>query len=368
MKKSKLNAILYVSLGIMLTFSLSNCSGYGLEDPPEAPSIDTGSGVIGTLGGIIYIGDLSSDIASSVIVIPEGALQDPVNIKISKAPSNISLPDDASAIVVRFEPEGLQFEKEVYIGLSYAHKSSLNPSDYKIVNYDPQSGTVTDLVTADADQENMILYAATSHFSYFALTSASSGGASFGEFTDSRNSTTYRTIQIGTQIWMADNLNYQSGYGACWKGIESYCDTYGYLYTWEGAMKACPYRWHLPTEQDWQTLELFLGVAQITIENYQSRGISVNAGGRLKDTRLWDNPNEGANNETGFSAIPGSQRYWDGSWDDEGPSRVVHYWTATETTYDSNEVYIRSLYNDDVGITRGSIRKDVAFSVRCIKD
>lgn len=74
---------------LLLTFSLSNCSDYGLEDPPEAPSIDTGSGVIGTLGGIIYVGDLSSDIASSVIIIPEGALQDPVNIKITKAPSKI---------------------------------------------------------------------------------------------------------------------------------------------------------------------------------------------------------------------------------------------------------------------------------------
>ncbi|MCD6345792.1 MAG: hypothetical protein J7L96_00085 [Bacteroidales bacterium] len=368
MKQSKFKALSYVGLGLLLTFSLSNCSGYGLDDPPEAPTIDTGCGVVGTLGGVVYVGDASSDIANSILIIPEGALQEPVNIIITKAPSNISLPDDPSAIVVKFEPEGLQFEKEVFIGLSYAHKNSTNPSEFKIVNYDSQSGTVTDLTSADADQDNMILYAATSHFSYFALTNASSGGINYGELIDSRNGKTYRTVQLGTQIWMADNLNYPNGHGACWKGIESYCDTYGYLYTWHGANIACPHGWHLPTEQDWQTLELFLGVAQITIESYQSRGITMNVGGRLKDTRLWESPNEGATNETGFSAIPGSQRYWDGSWDDEGPSHTVHYWTATESTYDSNNVYYRTLYNDDVGITRGSIRKDVAFSVRCIKD
>lgn len=368
MKKLKLKGILYVSLVLLLTFSLSNCSDYGLEDPPEAPSIDTGSGVIGTLGGIIYVGDLSSDIASSVIIIPEGALQDPVNIKITKAPSNISLPDDPSAIVVRFEPEGLQFEQEVFIGLSYAQKSSSNPTDYKIVNYDPQSATVTDLITADTDQDNMILYASTSHFSYFALTSVSSGGANFGELIDGRNSKTYRTIQIGTQIWMADNLNYPNGRGACWKGIESYCDTYGYLYTWEGAKIACPNGWHLPTEKEWQTMELFLGVDPNFIEHPQSRGMAMNVGGKLKDTRLWESPNEGATNETGFSAIPGSHRYWDGSWDDEKSDDYGLYWTATQGDVSQDNAYYRGFRNYDVGISRLEIRQDVALSVRCIKN
>ncbi len=368
MNKLVLKAILYVGLGVMLTFSLSNCSDYGLEDPPEAPTIDTGSGVIGTLGGIVYVGDLSSDIANTVIVIPEGALTKAVNIKITKAPSDISLPGDPSAIMVNFEPDGLQFEQDVFIGFSYVNKNSLDPADYKIVNYDPQSGSATDLITAYTDQDNMILYAATSHFSYFALTSVNSGGAGFGEFTDLRNGKTYRTVQIGTQTWMADNMNYPNGRGSCWKGQAKYCNTYGYYYTWEGAHSACPNGWHLPTEQEWQTMELFLGVAQISIESYYSRGNTMNVGGRLKDTRLWKSPNKGANNETGFSAIPGSQRYWDGSWDNEEPNLAANFWTATESTYNSNEAYCRSLYNDDDGITRGAIRKDVAFSVRCVKD
>lgn len=77
-------------------------------------------------------------------------------------------------------------------------------------------------------------------------------------FTDSRDGKKYRTVKIGDQIWMAENLNYSSG--TCYKKEDANCDRYGRLYTWKDALDASPEGWHLPSKEEWQTLTVILVV------------------------------------------------------------------------------------------------------------
>lgn len=347
--------------------ALTACSDYGLEDPTEAPVISTGSGVIGTLGGIVFIGDETSPAFNSFLVIPEGTLTTPAEFSVSA--TNLSLPGDPKAKVVQFQPKGKQFDSAVFIGLSYAHYGSADPNKYKIVHYDPDTGDVEDLPSADADLDAYILYATTTHFSYFALMEKGGGGeVTYGEFIDYRNNQTYRTVEIGSQTWLAENLNYQGIQGACYDNNSNYCTTFGYLYTWENALKACPNGWRLPSDQDWSDLELFLGADPQEIEyDNEYRGGQANVGGKLKDTKLWKSPNTDATNETGFSALPGEMRQWDGSFADK-INDAAYFWTSTTSTYRSDLAYFRRLDYENGATQKDHIRKDVSFSVRCLKN
>lgn len=75
-----------------------------------------------------------------------------------------------------------------------------------------------------------------------------------GKLTDSRDGHTYKTVVIGKQVWMAENLNFNTANSWCNK-----CETYGRLYTYDAALKACPSGWHLPTDSEWATLTNYTG-------------------------------------------------------------------------------------------------------------
>ncbi|MFH0842114.1 MAG: fibrobacter succinogenes major paralogous domain-containing protein [Bacteroidota bacterium] len=187
----------------------------------------------------------------------------------------------------------------------------------------------------------------------------------------------YTSVKIGTQVWMIENLQTtklnnntnvtlmtenwsdesMSTPGYCWnENDESKNKTlYGALYNWHAVNtgKLCPIGWHVPTYDDWTTLITYLGG-------------KTNAGGKLKETgySLWQIPNEGATNESGFTGRPGGFYYGSGSFDQ--PGIEAYYWSSTESG--PGNAYILKLSSDDKDAIIGSMDKEKGCSVRCIKE
>ena len=225
------------------------------------------------------------------------------------------------------------------------------------------------------------------------VVSLDTSGPGWGsEFTDSRDANTYSYRLIGTQVWMTENLaylptvvgpdlgselapryyvySYEKDNVTTAKTYNEYI-FYGVLYNWPAAMGgstsssanpsgvqgACPDGWHLPSDAEWTTLTDYLG------------GTSV-AGGKMKatgtldaTTGLWEDPNTGATNTSGFTALPGGYRTSIGTF--YGIGSTGHWWSSTER--DTDAWYRSMAYNySDVG--RGGTGKGYGFSVRCVRD
>jgi uncharacterized protein (TIGR02145 family) len=187
----------------------------------------------------------------------------------------------------------------------------------------------------------------------------------------------YKTITIGTQIWMAKNLQttrYNDGTvipvvtdGAAWAALSTpaYCwykndeaafkSTYGALYNWftVNTGNLCPSGWHTPSDVEWTILTTNLGGENV-------------AGGKLKEPGIgyWVAPNAGATNESGYSALPGGFRYHDGVFFDLGFSG---YWWSSKQ-YNDSDAFFRFIYYQDSTVFRFNNRKRNGFSVRCLKD
>ncbi|MCP4121604.1 MAG: hypothetical protein GY751_07605 [Bacteroidetes bacterium] len=180
-----------------------------------------------------------------------------------------------------------------------------------------------------------------------------------GTFTDPRNGQTYATIEIGSQTWMAENLNYTTGNSWCYNNNSANCNTYGRLYDWQTALSACPAGWHLPTDAEWTQLTDYLG------------GTSV-AGGKMKEAGLthWRSPNMGATNSSGFTGLPGGFRFFNGVmgyFSDLGGHG--YWWSATEAEDDATHAWYRHLdyYYANVAGNYPS-DKENGLSCRCVRD
>jgi uncharacterized protein (TIGR02145 family) len=178
-------------------------------------------------------------------------------------------------------------------------------------------------------------------------------------FTDLRDGKTYKTVTIGTQTWMAENLSYKAR-SDCWAydNDETNLAKYGYLYYWETAKEVCPAGWHLPSDAEWLILTNYLGGENV-------------AGGKLKDsgTSNWESPNTEATNETGFTALAGGQCYKDyqnGEFKFEGLGRFGHWWSSSEFPKNYFTMWIMFFNNNDFLHYPNS--KTMGFSVRCVKD
>ncbi|MEK6781685.1 MAG: FISUMP domain-containing protein [Bacteroidota bacterium] len=176
-----------------------------------------------------------------------------------------------------------------------------------------------------------------------------------GSFIDARDSKNYKTITLGSQTWMAENLGYKANSG-CWAydNKQSNLTTYGYLYNWETAKGVCPSGWHLPTDTEWTMLTDFLG------------GESL-AGGRLKESDMthWNSPNTGATNTSGFAALPGGGRTYDGKFD---VIRKYGYWWSSTEADDTISAWHKAMFNNNSEARRFRSIKANGFSVRCVKD
>jgi uncharacterized protein (TIGR02145 family) len=186
----------------------------------------------------------------------------------------------------------------------------------------------------------------------------------------------YPTVRIGNQEWMAKNLkvtHYRNGDAipkitdnTTWVGLitgaRCYYDNdsitnnpvYGALYNWyavNDSRNLCPPGWHMPSDYEWTTLAIYLG------------GESV-AGGQMKTSILWNSPNTGAINTSGFSGLPGGERRWD------GVTFLIGYggywWLATE--YNTTFAWIRALISNSSDVYSNYMPKHYGFSVRCVRD
>jgi len=133
-------------------------------------------------------------------------------------------------------------------------------------------------------------------------------------FTDSRDGKKYRTIEIGAQTWMAENLNFNAEGSKCLDNKEENCQKYGRLYDWYTAIKSCPNGWHLPSHAEWETLVNFAGGEK-------------KAGKVLKATNGWNDNGRKSGNGTdifGFSALPGGDG--DSGGKVYGVGDIGHWW------------------------------------------
>jgi uncharacterized protein (TIGR02145 family)/uncharacterized repeat protein (TIGR02543 family) len=183
-------------------------------------------------------------------------------------------------------------------------------------------------------------------------------------FTDTRDgkSRTYKYVELGEQIWMAENLNYDipgTTLDACYADEPHHvtavndppvdCEIYGRLYTQSYAKSACPVGWKLPSVEDWNTLATFVG---------------ADAGTKLKAAGYW--PSQTGTDEYGFSALPG------GVGDAQGPATDVGnrglWWTATARIINGVSGYDVARLNDNSEEYVGDwLTGTYKLSVRCIK-
>ncbi len=192
--------------------------------------------------------------------------------------------------------------------------------------------------------------------------------------TDLRDGQTYKTVKIGDQVWMAENLNFVTDNSWCYNDESDNCAKYGRLYTWAAAVGrdedecgyehtcglgsgdirgACPKGWHLPSKAEWEAL---IVAVDGSITEYTS---SNTAGTKLKSVTGWN-----GTNAFGFSALPAGDRYYNGRYYDRGIS--AYFWSSAEG--DSVSAYDMRLYYDDGYARLYDGDKGYGFSVRCLKD
>jgi uncharacterized protein (TIGR02145 family) len=203
--------------------------------------------------------------------------------------------------------------------------------------------------------------------------------------TDVRDGKTYSTVQIGTLCWMAQNLNIgtridgltnQTQNGTlekwCYNDNETSCNTYGALYQWDEMMNylpaevtqgVCPNGWHLPSEAEWCTMSTYID-ATVDCAAFGSSG--TDAGGKMKETGTthWLPPNEGANNSSGFTALPGGYGIDYNIFNNIG--NLGYFWSSTQN--DGTTAWSRVLISSAVTVFKFNMNKSYGYSVRCIKD
>jgi uncharacterized protein (TIGR02145 family) len=162
----------------------------------------------------------------------------------------------------------------------------------------------------------------------------------------------YHTVQIGDQLWMAENLAFKPPSGEYWAYDNDLNNVakYGYLYDWRTAKKVCPDGWHLPSNEEWTTLTDYLGGGKV-------------AGTKMKSRTGWRDKGNGTDS-SGFSGLPGGYRDSRGTFSLNG--KIGNWWSSTEdNTYNAwNSV----LYYKNSDVNRGKDYKVFGFSVRCLRD
>lgn len=177
-----------------------------------------------------------------------------------------------------------------------------------------------------------------------------------GMFMDLRDGKKYKTVKIGNQTWMAENLNFKTQDSYCYEDNESKCSKYGRLYKWQVALKACPAGWHLPSKEEFDILIKTVGGEKI-------------AGEKLKSKSGWNDGGNGSD-AFGFSALPAGV-WFDGgiTGDDAGFSEMTvgtGFWGSTENA--NKELYEMNLVDNEIAPYFSYRGRGFGNFVRCVKD
>lgn len=196
----------------------------------------------------------------------------------------------------------------------------------------------------------------------------------------------YKTVVIGSKVWMAENLKVTklndntdityapeavdwivlTGAGYCWYNTDPDFNkpTYGALYNWFAASNAniCPTGWHAATDEEYNSMEVILGLAQADVNIWGWRG--TDHGSKMKSATGW-NSGENGNNTSGFTALPGGYRFYsDGLYG--GQNTLGYWWTATE--HDADRGWYRRLDGNNGAVYKASTDKRAGKAIRCIKN
>jgi len=169
-------------------------------------------------------------------------------------------------------------------------------------------------------------------------------------FIDSRDGKRYGKVTIGSQTWMSENLNYHTPHSKCYGKREGNCAKYGRLYKWSDALEACPAGWHLPRNDEWDTLENYVGGKQT-------------AGTKLKSSTGWGHNGNGTD-EYGFSAMPGGYGRSGGIFYTAGG--YGYWWSAADNG--AGYAWGRYMYDKYEHMSTNSVNRTFLFSVRCVED
>jgi uncharacterized protein (TIGR02145 family) len=175
------------------------------------------------------------------------------------------------------------------------------------------------------------------------------------ELTDDRDGNVYKTVKIGDQKWMAENMRYETGGGShLYDNNLVFKEYYGLLYDYNTACLVCPKGWHLPSNEEWNKLELFIGMneSEISIGGLD-RGTSAY---KLKSISGWSSGN--ATDEYGFNALPSG--WMDNSGFEHMGDLTIFWGTDISRRLDAQ--------CDGISTGKWIQKDDLAFSVRCIKD
>lgn len=182
----------------------------------------------------------------------------------------------------------------------------------------------------------------------------------------------YKTVKIGNQLWMAENLNLKTSSSWCYRNKPSNCKKYGRLYTWKAAMENCPDGWHLPSDEEWGELINFV----------DAHNGDEGVGTSLKSTNGWKNePTIPVGTDRfGFSGKPSGFKAQAPIYPDDDPEFLdiggyTVFWSSTTKKY--NDGYIGflgwKLNGSNGSFSRHIMNTDeeypvsIAYSVRCVK-
>lgn len=183
-----------------------------------------------------------------------------------------------------------------------------------------------------------------------------------GMFLDNRDSTNYKYVKIGNQVWMAENLRYDDDQSPCAKTNTKDCDNCGRYYNYSNALDVCPKGWHLPSDKEWMELEIELGMNESEAARYGWRG-----------THPGQAPSILLKGESGLNLRMCGYGV-KSNWSLKNPryaisyvSEHAYYWTATEASNYGGTVYVRHLKRR-ASIEKIAKMKKSVIPIRCVKN